>query len=179
MVDPVTARVWAYRGVFAGLLFLLAALRLLPVGHGTGQLPGPDLMLALVCAWVLRRPAFVPAPLVVALFLLADLLLQRPPGLYAALVLAGTEMLRARAGGLREQPFPVEWGLVSVVLLAMAAANQLVLALLVVDSPPLGLALLRALVTAAVYPAVVAVSVWLFGVRRPSPGEVDALGDRL
>ena len=179
MVDPVTARIWGYRGLFLGLILALAVLRLMPMGQTAGQLPGPDLMLALVCAWVLRRPAYVPAPLVALVFLAMDLLLHRPPGLMAALVLAGTEALRSRYGTAREQPFPVEWGMVAVVLLAIAAANQLALTVLMVERPPLGLALLRALFTAAVYPVVVLVCVWLAGVRKPSPGEVDALGDRL
>ena len=60
---------------------------LLPLQTTPRSLAGPDLLLAFAVAWCLRRPEFVP-PLALALaFLLADLLLQRPPGLWALLAL--------------------------------------------------------------------------------------------
>ena len=43
---------------------------------------GPDLLIAFAFAWSLRRPEYVPSLLLALLFLLADLLLQRPPGLW-------------------------------------------------------------------------------------------------
>jgi len=178
VIDPVAARIWGHRALFVGLVAVLAALRLLPVEAGLFGLPGPDLTVALALAWVLRRPAYVPGWLLVAVFLPLDLLLQRPPGLGALAVLLGAEALRRRAvaGGLS---FPLEWALVAGVLVAMPVLTQAVLALTAVPRPPLGLDLVRALATAAVHPPVVLVSAWAFGVRRASPGEVDALGKRL
>lgn len=179
MIDPVAGRTWAYRALFVALIALIVFVRLLPFGHGAGQLPGPDLALALTCAWVLRRPSYVPAALVVAVFLPLDFLLQQPPGLGALAALAGTEVLRARIGFSREMPFPVEWAMVAATLLGMAAMVQLAQAALLLERPPLGLALLRALFTAAVYPPVVLFSAYALGIRKATPGEVDALGDRL
>lgn len=179
MVDPVTTRAWAYRGLYALLILSMTFVHLLPLGMGAGHLPGPDLMVALTFAWVLRRPGFVPVPLIAGLFLFVDLMLQRPPGLATALVLVGSEFLRARREVSRNQPFPVEWALVSVVMVALVGLNHLALTLAMLDPPPLGLALLRALFTAAAYPFMVGVSHYVFGVRSLDPAEADALGGRL
>ncbi|WP_068115516.1 hypothetical protein [Tropicimonas marinistellae] len=179
MVDPATTRAWAYRLVFTALVLFLAFLQLLPLGPASGQLPGPDLTLALTFAWVVRRPSYVPVWLLALLFLFLDLLLQRPPGLGAALVVIGSEILRSRNGTSRKIPFTVEWMLVGVVLLALVGLNQIALTIVVTDRPPLGLALLRALFTAGVYPLVVALSHYGLGVTSADPNETDALGNRL
>lgn len=179
MVDPVTLSTWGHRSLFVGLIAALAIARLMPLDAGQTGLPGPDLMLALTFAWVLRRPSYVPAWLIVALFLPLDMLFQRPPGLGALVVLLAAEFLKGRAELSRSLPFPLEWAMVAGVLLAMAGVTQIVLGLFFVPRPPLGLELLRALFTAALYPVAVAISHYLFGVRRASPGEVDALGARL
>jgi rod shape-determining protein MreD len=176
VVDPVAARLWGYRALFAALVVALALGRLMPIDVGPGGLPGPDLILALTFAWVMRRPAYVPAWLIVALFLPLDLVLMAPPGLGALAVLLATELLRRRQAQTRALPFPMEWALVAAILLAMVAGMQAVLGLAMAPRPPLGLDLLRALFTAAIYPVVAAASLHLFNVRRPSPGEVEARG---
>lgn len=179
MVDPITTRKIGYRTLYLGLAALVIFLRLLPVDRMTGGLPGPDLTLALTCAWVLRRPEYVPLLLIVSVFLFEDILFWRPIGLWTLIVLAGTEFLRAREEGSRDLPFALEWALVSGVLAAMLVAERLVLALFMVDQPSLGLELLQMLMTVAAYPAVVALSRLGFGLRRAAPGEVDAFGQRL
>ena len=178
MIDPVGARLWGYRALFLLLVGGLAVLRLLPLGPGPSGLPGPEPTVALAFAWVIRQPAYVPAWLIVAVFLPLDLLLHRPPGLGALTVLLGALALRRRtAAGV--PPFPVEWALVAAVLLSVTALRQVVLALTAAPAPPIGLDLMQALFTAAVYPLVVAVSAWMLGVRRSRPGAVDARGARL
>lgn len=176
MVDPVVARVWAYRLLFVALVSVLAILSLMPLDVAPGRLPGPDAILALTLAWVMRRPAYVPALLIVVLFLALDLLMQRPPGLYALAVLVACEFLRRRQSTTRALPFALEWGVVAVVLLGMVAGTQALLALTAAPRPPLGLDILRALFTAAIYPAAAGATVWLFGVRRPVPSSVDGMG---
>lgn len=179
MVDPITVRTWGYRALFVGLILVLAFFQMLPLGSGAGKLPGADLTVALTFAWVLRRPSYVPVPLVATLFLFLDLLLQRPPGLGAALMVLGTEILRARRDVSRSMPFPVEWAMVAAVTIAMAGLNQIALAVVMTDRPPLGAALLRSLFTATTYPLVVLVSHYMLGVRAAAPNEADALGSRL
>ncbi|MFV0334366.1 MAG: rod shape-determining protein MreD [Tropicimonas sp.] len=179
MVDPVTARNWGYRGLYVLLVLLLAFVQLLPLGAGGGALPGADLITALTFAWVLRRPAYVPVLLLAPLLLFLDLLLQRPPGLGAALMLLGSEILRSRRDMSRSVPFAIEWAMVSAVIVALAGLNQIALGLVMADRPPLGQALLRSLFTAAAYPLVVLVSHYILGVRTAAPNEAVALGNRL
>ena len=178
MGDNPQSRLWLMRALYLALCTLLAFLSLLPLETAPRAWAGPDLILALTCAWVLRRPDFVPASFIALVFLLTGLLFQMPPGLWAAFVLIGTETLRARAPGLRDLTFAVEWFTVAVTLTIMTLGNQVVLGVLLVDRPPLGLNLMQLFMTLAVYPVVVYVSQIAFGVRKQAPGDVDALMSR-
>lgn len=179
MVDPITsARIW-HRTIFIGIAALVLFLRLLPLSPGTSGYIGPDITLALILAWVLRRPDYVPAFLILLVLVAEDLMFQRAPGLWPLIVLMATQMLRKREEGFRELPFIFEFGLVALILLAMMAAQRTVLFLTVVPQPGLGAQLLHMLQTLVVYPVVVAISAFMLGIKRPAPGEVDALGHPL
>lgn len=205
MVDPVTrARLW-HRVLFVVIAGLVILFRLLPLAPSTSvisagdvlsplvngvSLPlvqelrvpnnagftGPDLSLALILAWVLRRPEYVPAFLILLVLVTENILFQRPPGLWPLIVLAATESLRAREDGFRGLPFVFEFGLVALTLLAMVVVQRVILFVTVVPQPALGAELLNMLYTLAIYPVVVAASALLLGIKRPAPGEVDELG---
>lgn len=179
MAEPLHRSVWAYRGLFALIVLVLLLLRLLPLGGQAGAWPGPDILLCLILAWVLRRPEYVPAVLLAVVLLLEDLLLMRPPGLWAAIVVLAAEFLRSRGALTRELVFPVEWALVAGLMLAALLANRLVLAIVMIPQPNFGFALLQIVGSILCYPLVVAVSRLAFGVRKPATGEVDAFGRRL
>lgn len=153
------------------MLFYINPIELVP-----DRFPAPDLLVGLTFAWVLRRPQYVPTLLVALVLLLGDLLFMRPPGLWAALVVLAVEFLRGREAGIREQPFPVEWALVSGALLAITLANRMILSLFLVDQAGLGLTLLHLVATILAYPLVVIASRLLFGLRKMTPGETDARG---
>ncbi|SOB89668.1 rod shape-determining protein MreD [Rhodobacter sp. JA431] len=176
MVDPITSRRVMHMGLYLAIVLLLLFLRLLPTNPVSTGIPGPDLTVALTIAWVMRRPDYVPALLIVAVFLLEDLMLWRPIGLWTLIVLFGTEFLRAREEGSRDLPFALEMALVGGVMVAMQVLDRFVLGLLMVDQPPLGRELLRMLMTLIAYPFVVAFSALAFGLRRPATGEVDDFG---
>lgn len=176
MIDPVTARRWSYRALFVALAALLLFLRLLPLSTLPARIPGPDLMLCITFAWVLRRPDFVPAAAIVAVFVIEDMLAMRPPGLWALFVLLGSEFLRDRAGAMRGLPFLAEWATVTAVMAIMLLANRLVLALVMVPQTGLGPTLLQLLATVAAYPLVVAASHLALGLR--APGELDGMRSR-
>lgn len=139
---------------------------------------GPDLLIAFAFAWSLRRPEYVPSLLLALLFLLADLLLQRPPGLWAVLALLACENLKGRSRSLRDATFGAEWIAVAVLLTVILITNRIVLSVILVAPPQLRLSLLELGMTILVYPAVVFVTRSLMGVRRAAPGELDALGGR-
>ena len=176
MVDPVTSRRLAHAALYLGLVLIILFLRMLPINPVSDGFPGPDLTLALTLAWVMRRPDYLPAALIVAAFLLEDFISWRPIGLWTLIVLAGTEFLRAREQSSRDLPFVLEAVLIGTVLVGMLLANRFILGLVMVEQPPLGREVLRMLATFVAYPFVVALSALAFGLRRAAPGEVDDLG---
>lgn len=179
MVESLRSSVWLYRAIFLGLAAALLFLKLLPLGSLAGDWPGPDLLLCLIFAWVVRRPDFLPVPLIAFVVLLEDLLLMRPPGLWTALVLLATEFIRSRAALTRELAFVTEWLLVGGVMFALLVAYRLAFAIAFVPQPGFGFALLQTLWSVLCYPLVVAASRFAFDLRKPATGEVDAYGRRL
>lgn len=139
----------------------------------------PNFLLLLAATWVTRRPSFAPVWVIAGLFLLADLLFQRPPGLWTALVLILTEILRGRARSMRTLPFWLEWATVAMGIVLITAIYVFTLSMVLVPQASLGLTLAQLMLTIALYPVVVFVSYAVFGVSRPAPGEVDDLGHRI
>lgn len=179
MVDRMMPAHLAYRALFVAVAGALLFVRILPLSTLPSNVPGPDLLLCVTFAWLLRRPDYVPAPLIAAVFLVESMLVMRPPGLWAAIVLLGAEFMRRRVGLAREVPFPLEWALVAVVIFAMMLAERLVLALAMVPQAGLRLAAIHLALTVLAYPLVAAASVALAGVRKVAPGEMNDRGHRL
>lgn len=179
MAENAPPRAWLRQLAFVLLALAIVFLQLLPLNTAPDDLPYPDLLLAFTCVWMLRRPDYLPVVTVAALFLLADLLLNRPPGLMALLVVLVTETLRARAPDLRAASFWIEWLAVATAVTAITLGGRIVLSLVMLPQAPLGLTLLQMVMTILAYPFAVATAWGLFGITRPAPGQVDALGQRL
>lgn len=179
MAEAVLGGVWIWRLVYLLAFLVMLFLRLLPLPTVPGALPGPDLLLCLSCAWVLRRPDHLPALLIAGAVLVEDLLLMRPPGLWAAIVLIGTEFLRSRAAFSRELTWVSEWIMVSIVMSAMLLGYRLLMTLMVLPQPGLGMSVTQLIFTVIAYPFVVGVLRVTLGLRKPIAGEVDARGRRL
>ncbi len=161
--------------LFSMGFLLILFMRILPLNTGFTGWPGPDLGLCLAFAWVLRRPEQLPAILVAVAFLIEDIMLLRPIGLWAAFVLAGTETARLREARWRDQPFMIEWLRVALLIGAMGLGYRIVQILFLLPVPALGQVILQYIATIAAYPLVVGGARWLFGLRRVSPGEVDMI----
>lgn len=138
----------------------------------------PDFLIAFALAWSVRRPEYVPALLLAAVFLLSDLLLQRPPGLWALLALLACENLKGRSRSLRDATFGAEWIAVAFLLIGILLCNWIVLSVLLVPPPQLRLGLLELGTTILMYPVAVFVTRSLMGVRRAAPGEFDTIRGR-
>ncbi len=167
---------WINGFAYLGLTGTVVLMQILPIEILPGQVPGPDLTVAITFAWVLRRPQYLPTLLVAALFLAIDMLVMRPPGLWAALVVLAVEFLRKREPVVRELSFLLEWALVSGALLAITMVNRAVLGVFLVTQAGLGPMLLQLMATALAYPLVVAASRFLFAVHKMTPTETDARG---
>ncbi len=179
MAETPTARRWLGRLTYLAIALALTFAQLLPLETSPRAFAPPDLILAVTLVWVVRRPDFLPVPLIALVFFASDLLFQRPPGLWTALVLILTEIIRARASGLRSVPFGLEWATVAVGIFAITIANRAALAIVMTPQAPLTLSLIQMVMTILVYPVVVGVAYLLLGVHRPAPGAVDGLGHRL
>lgn len=179
MNDLSATRLWFMRAGFLFLALLILFFHLLPLETVPRSWAGPDLILAFAFAWSLRRPEYVPPLALALIFLLFDLLLQRPPGLLALLALAGCENLKSRGRSLRDASFAAEWFTVAMITTLVLVGNRVILALALVPLPRLSLALSELAATILVYPLVVGVTHWVMGVRRTAPGDLDALGHRV
>ncbi|MGB3178781.1 MAG: rod shape-determining protein MreD [Albidovulum sp.] len=179
MIDPISASRVGYRGLFVLLSLVIIFAQILPLNTIPAQFPGPDFLLCITLVWVQRRPDYVPALIVALVFVLEDLLTMRPPGLWPLIVLIGTEFLRRREATLRDMPFVLDWIMTSGVIIAMVAANWLILFVFIVPNAGIGPVILQALATMVAYPIVVLITLFAIGVRRVAKGEVDALGHRL
>jgi rod shape-determining protein MreD len=170
---------WIFRGLFLAIALSLLFIRLLPSGSTAGTLPGPDLLICIIMAWIVRRPDFLPMPLILAVILAEDLILMRPPGLWTAIVIMATETLRSRIELTRELNLLVEWAVVSGAMLGMLLVYRLVLGVTFVPQPPFGFAIVQVLWSIALYPLVVGLSRLALDLRKPATGEVDNFGRRL
>jgi len=151
---------------------------LLPLGSGAERGPRPDLPAVLAFAVLLRRPGLAPVWLLAVLWLLGDMLLQRPPGLWAALLLLVFEFTRDREPRFRDLAFVLEWGFVALALLAATLANRLLLALSLSPLPDAGAVMLHYIVTVLAYPPVVLFCYFILRIHKPTPDEAFRYGHR-
>lgn len=179
MAEAASARIWSKRLGFVLIAMAVIFVQLLPLNTQPRLWAAPDILLLVTLVWVARRPDFAPVLVIAAVFLAADMLFGRPPGLMTAFVVIVTEALRARAGSLRSAPFGVEWLTVAAAIAVVTLGSRVVLALVMTPQAPLGLTLIQMVLTILTYPVVVAIAHVVLGVSRPALGEVNALGQKL
>jgi rod shape-determining protein MreD len=179
VINALIGPVWLHRLIFLGVALVITFVRLLPLQTTAGHLPGPDLLLCLIFAWMVRRPEYLSALMIGAVVLAEDMLLMRPPGLWAAMVLMGAEFIRARSALTRELNFGVEWLLVAGVIFGVFFANRTILDMAFVDQPSFGFSLLQIIWSVVAYPAVVALSRYGLDLYKPAMGQVDSFGRRM
>ncbi|MEN8657665.1 MAG: rod shape-determining protein MreD [Marivita sp.] len=178
-MDSGALQIWAMRLLFIGLTRLLRVFHLRPRNPAPSQWSSPDLLVAMVFAWTVRRPEYVPILLVAGVMLLADMMLQRPPGLWSVLVVCAAEWLKSRERRQRETTFVLEWLTFAGTLIVITILYRAVMMVLILAPGTLMLSFVQVMMTIAIYPAVVGVSYFLFGVRRSAPGDMDRLGRTL
>lgn len=195
MIDGATREVWAHRVLFVVLALVFLFFRLLPLGEVAeacgapgascglwgwlGQMPGPDLLLCIILAWMMRRPDYLPVGLIAVVVLAEDLILLRPPGLWTALVVLVSEIIRSRVALTRELNFGVEWLLVSAMMVGMLILYRMAFGLVLLPQPPFGFAFVQVIWSILCYPVVVFLSRVVLDLYKPAMGEVDAYGRRL
>ncbi|SHH92438.1 rod shape-determining protein MreD [Marivita hallyeonensis] len=175
-MDQNLLQLWGMRAAFAFTALVILFFHLLPLDAAPSRWAGPDVLTAMVFAWAVRRPDYVPIVLIALVMLIADFLLQRPPGLWSVLVLCAAEWLKSRERRQRETTFALEWLTFAGTLIVITLLYRAVMMVLILAPGTLTLSLIQVAMTIAVYPLVVGVSYFVFGVRRSAPGDVDRLG---
>lgn len=170
---------WSMRLAFVAIAITTLLSGLLPLQTTPRSWAGPDLLLCLALTWSVRRPEYVPIWLLAGVFLLADFLLSRPPGLLAALMLTACANMQSRARTLHLTGFLTEWLRAGVLIFASALFYRLTLGVLLVPTPSLPLQATQVIGTILAYPTVVMISALLFGIRMAQPGDLDNIGQRL
>lgn len=178
MTEHSSLHLWMMRAGYLALGLMILFFQLLPLQTLPRSFAGPDLIMGFTFAWAVRRPDYVPALGVALLVLMADMLFQRPPGLCALLMVLATQALKRRAPGLRDQTFAVEWLAVGMAVLAVMLGNRLILSILLIPQAPFGLTLIQTAMTLICYPALAAITVFVFGVQKVQPGDAEAMGAR-
>ncbi|MGD1881828.1 MAG: rod shape-determining protein MreD [Paracoccaceae bacterium] len=172
-------QLWTRRLGFVALALFIVFLHLLPLQTAPQSWAGPDWLMAFAFAWAVRRPDYMPAAMLALVFLMADLLLQRPPGLWALLMLVACESLKSQSRQLRAATFPTEAFSVAGLIIAVSIGYRLVLVVFLVDLPPLSLEIMQMIMTLAFYPLAALVTHSLMGVRKIVPGDYVSRGRRL
>ncbi|MQY43755.1 rod shape-determining protein MreD [Epibacterium sp. SM1969] len=178
MISEYRAKIWIMRAAFAAIALIVLFFQLLPLETTTRKWAPPDVIMVLAVVWSLRRPDYVPAPLLAAVLLLSDLLLQRPPGLQALLVIIACEFLKARVASHRDMAFAAEWLEAALIFAATTALYRSILSMTGVAQPSLTLSLIQMVMNIIAYPLLVGLSQSVLGVRKLTPVEADALGAR-
>ncbi len=157
--------------LFAIVGFISIGLAILPLGFAADSIAFPDLLYCVMVAWVIRRPETAPIVIVAGIGLLADAMMMRPVGLWALMLLLGTEALRINERAFREIPFLLEWAYVSGLLILLTILQYILLLITFSDTYDFGLSFWHILRTILIYPFVVLTLRWVFRVRVPKPNE--------
>ncbi|MDE0520469.1 MAG: rod shape-determining protein MreD [Boseongicola sp.] len=171
MADFVS-RVWLFRAGFFLLAGVAGFVQLLPLDIGPDDwVPGQELVLVMAFAWVVRRPEYVPALLLAAVFLIADILFMRPPGLWAALVVLAGEFLRGRRARAIAATLFTEWLLIAAVVLVMKVVETSMLLLSGSGHAGMDVTIIHLGFAILFYPVVVLLSERVLGIRKLHPGD--------
>lgn len=166
----------AQSAVFVFLAALAILFPLMPLQLRADAMALPDILFALMAAWLLRRPDTLPMLLLVPLLLLADFILGRPVGLWALLGLIASEFFRGQSVVLRRQHFIVEY-LTFISVFSIALVLQwLVLSLALVPQPSGARMFEFFALTVLSYPLIVLFLHYVLYVRAPKPKESFRLG---
>ena len=112
--------IWIYRIIFTVFAIFLILANLIPLQTTPQSWPWPNILLLLIFCWSLREPNFVPVPLVIAILLLQDFLLNRPPGLFSGISVIILIWIKAITSSSDDKSFLAEWVRVSLAFAAIS-----------------------------------------------------------
>ena len=158
METPLSRRI-SFALAYVGFAFTIYFVQLLPLKTVPSVLGKPDVLFVLTVAWMLRRPDLLPIPVVAFVLLCGDLLLQRPPGLFAGFGLCALLFLRTRAHEIRRAGQFTDSLVVWLTLFLVFAVYRLALVIAFLPVPTWTAALTHAAFSMALYP----ILYWILG----------------
>lgn len=179
MNKTASGQIWAGRLGLTFCALMLMFISLIPLNFQAPIFPPPDLLFALTFATLLRRPELVPFWLILIIFLLADILLMRPLGLWTALILVAAEFSRPQEYRFRELAVPFEWAFVTGIFFLTLLTYRVILSLSVVPQVKFSTFMLHFLATVLAYPLVVLFCHYVLRIRKLTPEQATQLGHRL
>ncbi len=174
MRNQTTANLWFRRVLFAVLCLFAIMIAKIPLGLPADASLTPDFLFALIMVWVIRAPGAATMPLIFAVALYADFVMNRPPGLGAFCTVLASEYFRTQRFTLREQMFVVEWLFFAVILAVCHLLQSFILALSFAEVPPFELIFGYMMLTIAIYPLVTLIVRYVFRIASPQ-NEVETL----
>jgi len=167
VINIPSERIFIYRIIFIAVATFLILADLMPLQTTPQSWPWPNILLLVIFCWSLREPYFVPIPLIVAVLLLQDFLLHRPPGLLSGISVIILIWIRAITASSDDKSFLAEWVRVSLAFAAISLIYHLVLSLSFVNTVELRINLIQTIFNISAYPLIVLVSHYVFRVKRP------------
>lgn len=141
--------------------------RLIPLDLMPGRIAPPDILFALLVALLVRRPRALPMALIVGIFLINDILLQQPLGLWTLVVFCISELVRSSRSEVREMLFLSEWVWFAGLCAAANAAQMVLQVVLFIPRDPLAMVLPMIVFTIAIYPLAVLFLNLVCNVQKP------------
>ena len=153
--------------LFTATCALILFARLIPLDLMPGRVAPPDFLFALLVALLVRRPGAVPMWLIVVVFLINDMLLSQPLGLWTLVVFVTSEVVRNSRRDVRDMLFWSEWVWFAGLCVTANFAQFALRVILFIPRDPLPLVLPMVVFTIAVYPFAVVFLNVAFGVQKP------------
>ena len=160
-------RILIYRIIFVTIATFLILANLMPLQTTPQSWPWPNILLLLIFCWSLREPNFVPVTLIIAVLLLQDFLLHRPPGLFSGISIIILILIKAITASSDDKSFLAEWVRVSLAFAAISLFYHFVLLISFVNTTELRISLIQTILNISTYPFIVLVSHYIFRVKRP------------
>ena len=151
-------RLLKLRCTFLLIAMFLIILPTLPIRTDFNYIFIPDLLLVMTFTWVMQRPDVIGPITITIVFLFADFILQRPPGLWTVIVLFAVIFLGTRSAKFQETFFVYAWATVSVIIVFCYISQYIVMRLTFLPAYDLKLLIITGLTTIVLYP----VCKWLF-----------------
>ena len=151
-------RLLRLRCSFLVITTLLVMLKTLPIQTGLNLIFIPDVLLVMSFSWIIQRPDIIGPILLTMTFLFADFILQRPPGLWALIVLFGGMFLRTRSIRFKEVFFIYEWATVSAVIIFCYTLQNVLMRFAFITLYDFKLTSIQALTAILFYP----ICTWIF-----------------